>query len=133
MEGNMAEALDAIREGGQYMAMVAQERLNAASEALAAGDIDAAAQRTREAMQKLDTLAAAHGGLGEYGRDKRIVRAADLQEGMELNGWGKLVTKEANEQADGDTMFCLQFEDHGPKHVMAEQELIILVGAIRPD
>lgn len=89
MTEGQEERLRQIAVGAEMMAALGQDRLRAAIEALLDGDFDGAADRTGEALAKLQLLQQAQLALGRMAAPgTTIVRADELEAGDILHGWG---------------------------------------------
>lgn len=97
-EMTAAETLDLIREGGTRVLMLAVQRLEECQSALSGGHFDRALTRCQEAQGCILQLAQAQNSLGMYGRNVYLVRAAELEEGMNLCQMG-VVTEKSIESA----------------------------------
>lgn len=93
-----AQTLDVIREGGTRLVMLAVQRLEESQSALAAGHFDKALVRCQEAQGAISQLANAQSSLGVYGRDIYMVRASEVEEGMNICQLG-VVTERSVESA----------------------------------
>ena len=117
-----AESLERIRQGGEYLAMVARGRIGEATEAVERGDYVQAERHLNEALSKLHPLSHAQQYLGGFGDETRVIRARDLSDGVFIHGIGKAETVEHTE-IDGHPVVRVILEGGQRQQFTAEQEL----------
>lgn len=122
------ESLDRIRQGGEYLAMVARGRIGEAIDALERGDYARAEAHLNEAIAKLHPLSYAQQYLAGFGDETRVIRAKDLHEGLTVYGLGTASTVEHTE-IEGTPVVRVVFEDGDRKQFTAEQELATSVAS----
>lgn len=121
-----AESLERIRQGGEYLAMVARGRIGEAIEALEHGDFAKAETHLNEALAKVHPLTHAQQYLAGFGDETRVIRAKDLHEGLTIHGLGTASTVEHTE-IEGTPVVRVLFENGDRKQFAAEQELATAV------
>jgi hypothetical protein len=91
--GGIEDKTDAIREGARRVALLAQDRLREAIEALLDGRFSAAYAACEAAQAKLGTLASAEGALASMIDPQiKVVRPRELEEGWDLIGQGEVLS-----------------------------------------
>jgi hypothetical protein len=125
-----ASTLDAIREGGVQLILAARDRLAEIEEALDQGRFTDAYERAQELMGRLGPLAAAQANVAAYKRTY-IVRAADVEVGMVLKGFGEVESKETEitpcvGNDHEHVAVTLHFAGGGQEAYSGDQELLAL-------
>lgn len=88
-----AGTLDAVREGGQALLMLVNQRVSELQGLLAGGDFMGAADCAQQVASKTSVLAFAQANLGGLGKTY-VVRVTEIQVGMVCQGWGEVVEVE---------------------------------------
>jgi hypothetical protein len=137
------DTLDKIREGGSALVAVTLQRIEETTRHLTEGDFAGAYRRLEEARIYLSHLANAQNAIAIHGEGVSIVRASDIQPGMQL-----LQVGEVQEVSESQCQACshpahgqrghvtveLRFtdEDFEPWRLPAEQEVFITTEAPPP-
>lgn len=88
-----SETLERITEGARTLILSTLERLRDAETAVQEGRFREAYHRIQEAAGRVGPLAQAEDGIASVSASY-IVRASDIEEGMVLSTWGKVVACE---------------------------------------
>lgn len=92
-----ADKLDLIRDGATQLVLAAQRRIQEASELLTEGRFSEAFQRLQEASGRVGPLASAEDHIATWGKSY-LLRAHEVEEGMVLRHWGRVIAVEHDEQ-----------------------------------
>lgn len=130
IERSAAHTLEQIREGGQQLLLVARERLREVEVALTEGRFCDAHDRAAELISRLQPLASAQNYMASFGASY-VVRGEQVEEGMNLRQWGRVVTieRETHECVGTDhvhVLVTLKFENGMEQAVDGDAELIAL-------
>jgi len=119
-----ARTLDAIRSGGQQLIMLTNRRMDDARKALQQGDFSSVVSFLQGAVSSVAPLANAQSFIG-IACEGRIVRARDLEPGMDLVRIGTVTGVEVREcqAADCDGHVKVTVGEHEPLDLTGDVEL----------